>query len=395
MARPLNKLTARTVQSIKEAGRHSDGGGLYLNVSVDGRRRWVFMFRLGGRQREMGLGSARDVTLADARDLAERARKTLQAGLDPLAAKVPDRVVPTFGDFADDLADALASGFRNEKHRAQWKMTLGEAYCGPLRPKLVSEISTQDVIGILQPIWSTKQETASRVRGRVERVLDAAKARGLRDGENPARWKGHLDALLPKRQKLARGHHAAMAYSDAPAFFGRLKALSSSSARALAFAILTAARSGEVMGARWKEFDLESNVWTVPASRMKAGREHRVPLTGPMKFILDDMALLRSKEDTAGEGFVFPGTKKGSGLSVMALTMAMRRLKQGHFTVHGFRSAFRDWVSEETEFPREVAEAALAHVFGDETERAYRRGDALKKRLTLMQCWSDFLHNAE
>ncbi len=392
MARVRNKLSARGAAALQAPGRHSDGGGLYLSISADGRRRWVFLFTYGGKQREMGLGSARDVSLSRARELAEAARTEVAAGRDPLTPKLEEVSVPTFGKFADDLADTLAAGFRNAKHAAQWKTTLGDAYCAKLRKKLVSDVTTDDVKAVLDPIWSTKQETASRIRGRIERVLDAAKARGLRSGENPARWRGHLDALLPKRQKLARGHHAAMPYKYVPAFMGRLKGLASSSTRALSFAILSAARSGEVMGARWREFDLDGAVWTVPGARMKAGREHRVPLTTEMTGILEEMALLRSADDVDGKSYVFPGAKKDSALSAMALTMTMRRLKQGDFTPHGFRSAFRDWVSEETDFPREIAEAALAHVVGDQTERAYRRGDALAKRAELMKAWSEFCH---
>ena len=391
MVRPLHKLSALKVASLKEVGRHSDGGGLYLHISDGSRRRWIFLFRQDGKQREKGLGSARDVSLAKAREKAEAIRKELREGVDPFAVVVPEGEVPTFGKFADDLVGDLASGFRNEKHIEQWKMTLGDAYCSKLRRKLVSEIASTDVLDVLKPIWSTKQETASRIRGRIERVLDAARARGLRTGENPARWKGHLDALLPKRHKLARGHHAAMPYSEVGATLSRLQGLSSASARALQLVILAAARSGEVLGMRWGEVDLPAGVWTVPADRMKAGREHRVPLTKGMLAILDELALLRPEGDEVGRAFVFPGNKPGKGLSVMSLTMCMRRLKLGHYTVHGFRSAFRDWVSEETDFSRELAEAALAHVYGDETERAYRRGDALKKRLGLMETWESYL----
>lgn len=314
------------------------------------------------------------------------------AGNDPLTSlRAPEASVPTFGEFADALVADLASGFRNAKHVAQWKATLGDAYCASIRGKLVSEVTTSDVMTILQPMWSTTQETASRLRGRIEKVLDAAKARGFRGGENPARWRGHLDSLLPKRQKLARGHHAAMPYSEVPEFYQRLQALSSSSAKALAFLILSATRSGEVMGAQWEEIDLSAQVWIVPAGRMKAGREHRVPLTPPMVSILEEMKLLRSAAPEGDDAFVFPGSKPRTGLSVMALAMTMRRLGQGNFTVHGFRSSFRDWVSEETEYPREIAEAALSHVVGDETERAYRRGDALEKRRSLMAAWADHL----
>ena len=278
----------------------------------------------------------------------------------------------------------LAHGFRNEKHRAQWAMTL-TTYAAPLRSMKLDDIATADVLAVLQPLWQTKAETASRLRGRIERVLDAAKAKGLRSGENPARWRGHLDALLPARHRLTRGHHAAMPYDDVPAFIGRLRASESVSALALEFAILTASRTGEVLGARWDEIDLDAKLWTVPAARMKAGREHRVPLTARALAILQTVEKVRTGEH------VFPGQRRGKPLSVMALAMVLRRLKLENVTVHGFRSAFRDWCGEATAFPRDVAEAALAHTVGDMTERAYRRGDALEKRRKLMAAWAAFI----
>ena len=255
----------------------------------------------------------------------------------------------------------------------------------PLRNLRLDEIGTEDVLGVLTPIWLTKSETASRLRGRIERVLDAARAKGPRSGENPARWRGHLDALLPKRQKLTRGHHAAMPYEDVPAFVARLRGSDSVSILALEFLILTAARSGEVLGARWDEIDHEGKLWIVPAARIKGAREHRVPLTKRA------LAILKTIEKVRTGDYVFPGQKRGEPLSEMALAMAMRRLKTSDFTVHGFRSAFRDWAGEETVFPREVAEAALAHVVGDATERAYRRGDALEKRRKLMDAWASYI----
>ena len=242
------------------------------------------------------------------------------------------------------------------------------------------------MLAVLQPIWQEKNETASRLRGRIERVLDAAKAKGLRTGENPARWRGHLDTLLPKRQKLQRGHHPAMPYTEVPAFVAELRTREAMAARALEFAILTAARSGEVLGAMWGEVDLKAEVWTVPAMRMKAGREHRVPLTAPAIAILRALEALRPEDDDKG-AYIFPGQRKGRPLSGMAMEMLLRRQKL-EITVHGFRSSFRDWAAEETGFPREIAEAALAHVVGDATERAYRRGDALEKRRELMTAWA-------
>lgn len=388
MARPLNRLTARSVATISKPGRHADGGGLYLSISKNGGRRWVFMFQREGRQREMGLGPARDVSLAVAREKAGAARRALAEGRDPLAEKRSATPIPFFGDFADALIDELAPGFRNDKHLAQWRMTM-QTYAAPLRRLRVDEVSTDDVLAVLKPIWTTKPETASRVRGRIERVIDAARARGLRLGENPARWRGHLDHLLPKRQRLTRGHHAALPHSEIPQLLTDLRSSEGIASRALAFTILTAARSGETIGATWAEIDLEAEVWTVPAARMKAGREHRVPLSSSAMEIVREFLAGREKPDPAG--LVFPGARRGTKLSQMALAMALRRRRPG-FTVHGFRSSFRDWAGDATGFPREVAEAALAHAVGDGAERAYRRSDALEKRRKLMDAWDRYLN---
>jgi integrase len=276
----------------------------------------------------------------------------------------------------------MRPSWRNAKHAAQWEMTLRD-YAAPLRRLPVDKITTDDVIAVLKPLWNEKPETASRLRGRIERVLDAAKAQGLRNGENPARWRGHLDQLLPKRQQLKRGHHAAMPYGALPAFLADLRERESVAARALEFAILTAARSGEVLGARWEEFgDLDRAVWTVPAARMKAGREHRVPLSKRAAKIVKGFYEVREGD------FVFPGQKAGQPLSTMALEMVLRRMKVDGVTVHGFRSTFRDWAAECTNFPNEVCEAALAHVIENKAEAAYRRGDLFDKRRKLMEAWS-------
>ena len=288
----------------------------------------------------------------------------------------------TFGDTADALLESMSPSWRNAKHRAQWAMTL-RVYCASLTNTPVGNVTTDEVLRVLKPLWATKAETASRLRGRIERVLDFAKARGMRSGENPARWRGHLDALLPKRQKLTRGHHKAMPFADVPEFMTALRDMGGIASKALAFAILTAARSGEVLGARWEEIELNAKVWTVPAARIKAGREHRVPLSKRALAILAELAKLRLND------FVFPGLKLGSPLSAMALEAVLRRANVD-VTVHGFRSAFRDWAGERTAFPREVAEAALAHLVGDEVERAYRRGDTLEKRRKLMDSWASF-----
>jgi integrase len=402
MARPINKFSAKGAEALKRPGRHSDGGGLYLKVLPDGRRQWVFMYRWQGSQREMGLGaflptntekgaSYTYVSLADARAKAGEARQALADGINPMSARKSAAEIPTFGDFADELIKEIAGGFRNEKHVEQWKMTLGDAYCKAIRKKKVNEITTQDVLGVLKPVWTTVPETASRVRGRIERVLDAAKAKGHRCGENPALWRGHLSLLLPKRQKLTRGHHAALAYEELPAFMAKLDARPDIAARAMKFTILTAARSGETFGATWAEFDMTKKVWTVPKERMKAGKEHRVPLTDPVIAILEAM---REDFGSAPDQVIFPGRSRKKPLSNTAMDMTLRRMNVD-VTMHGFRSTFRDWCGEESSFSREVAEAALAHSVGDETELAYRRGDALEKRRKLMTAWAKFaLKNA-
>ena len=387
----LNKLSARRVASLSKPGRHGDGGGLYLVVAADGSRKWVFRFAWNGKQRDMGLGALRHVSLAEARTAASAARQHLRADRDPIAERERARrsagVVPTFGEMADHLIEGIEHGFRNAKHRYQWRQTLTQ-YAKPLRPKPVDAITTEDVLECLKPLWQTKAETAARLRGRIERVVDAAKAKGYRTGENPARWRGHLDSLLPKRQRLTRGHHAAMPFDEVRNFIARLREIDGIGARALEFLILTAARTGEVIGARWGEIDLSGKVWTVPADRIKAGREHRVPLPQRAVDIVHSMAGARTGD------FVFPGFRNDRSLSNMAMRMTARRAGI-EFTVHGFRSAFRDWAGERTNFPREVAEAALAHVVGDETERAYRRGDALEKRRALMEAWAGFCQPTE
>ena len=277
MARKINRLNARAAATITKHGRHADGGGLYLSISPNGGRRWVFLYRWHGKPTEIGLGSARDVTLARARELAAQARARLAESINPKDVRRP-LGGSTFGECADRLIEAMRPSWRNSKHAAQWEMTL-RSYAGPLRRLPVDTITTEDVLSVLKPLWIEKPETASRLRGRIERVLDAAKAQGLRTGENPARWRGHLDQLLPKRQRLTRGHHAAMNYAEVPTFMGDLRARQATAALALEFTVLTAARSGEVLRARWEEFDLDRAVWTIPANRMKAGREHRVPLS--------------------------------------------------------------------------------------------------------------------
>jgi len=375
------RLTARKIETAKP-GKYSDGGNLYLIVSPTGARKWVLRFTWRGKAREMGLGTPATVSLADARERAANARRMIGQGLDPINERKRTGGVPTFGEMADQVREALSVGFRNEKHRAQWKATLA-TYAAPLSDKPIDAILTDDVLAVLKPIWTTKSVTASRVRGRIEKVLDAAKAKGYRQGENPARWRGHLDHLLPKQSKLTRSHHAAMPYEHVAAFIGRLRESDSLAAQALELTILTAARSGEILGMGWSEVDLDKKIWTVPANRMKAGREHRVPLSERA------VAILRQLADIKTGDFVYPGQRKNRRLSNMAIFMMLRRMK-ADVTVHGFRSTFRDWAGNESHFPREVVETALAHVVGDAAEQAYRRSDALEKRRKLMEAWASY-----
>jgi integrase len=375
-------LTARKVATAKP-GKYSDGGNLYLIVSESGAKKWVLRFTWRRCAKEMGLGGAANVSLADARETASAARRKIAQGLNPIDERKRDGGIPTFGEMADEVRESLSAGFRNEKHKAQWKSTL-ETYAAPLRAKPVNIIATDDVLAVLKPIWTIKAETASRVRGRVEKVLDAAKAKGFREGENPARWRGHLDHLLPRPSKLSRGHHAAMPYEEVAAFIAKLRARENTSALALELCILTAARSGEILGMRWSEVDFDKKIWTVPAARMKAAREHRVPLS------LRAIVILRKIENLKAGEIVFPGQAHNKPLSNMAMEMVLRRMKIDNATVHGFRSSFRDWAGNISNAPREVVETALAHVIGDKAEQAYRRSDALEKRRKLMEAWAAY-----
>lgn len=414
MAKGIHRLSAKAVSNAKP-GKYSDGGGLYLVVGGTGAAKWVLRRMEGGKARELGLGSAREVPLADARRKAEETRQALARGESPKpkAAVVP-KAVPNFGVEADALIEAMEAGWRNDKHRAQWAVTLGKVpydiskvridrkvhaehvkALTTLRAKPVDTIDTADVLAVLKPLWLAAPETASRLRGRIEVVLAAATVKGHRTGANPAQWRNHLDRLLPRQSKLSRGHHGAMPFAEVPTFIAALREVPSISALALEFTILTAARSGEVLGARWSELDLAGKVWTVPAIRMKAGREHRVPLSERALAILAEVAKLRSGDTR--DDYVFPGRKAGRGLSIMALDMTLRRLgvKEAGVTVHGFRSSFRDWAGEVTNFPRDVAEAALAHTLRDAVEAAYRRGDALEKRRAMMTAWAGFVEPRE
>jgi integrase len=389
-----NTLTNTQIKAASQKGRVSDGGGLYLNVSKTGSKSWVFMWTRNGRRREMGLGSLEsgtvNVSLAMARQKAEEVRTILGRGGDPfteMQERVALRKKLTFGEAAEDTIDALRHTWRNEKSEAQWRMTLLENYAKPLCNRAVDEIATEDIVRVLKPIWLEKAETARRLRARIEKVLDHAKVRGERTGDNPAKLKGHLDHILPKANKLQRGHHAAMLYKDVPNFMERLQEVKGISARALELTILCATRTSETLNARWEEIDLNSGLWTIPAERMKALNEHRIPLSKSA------LRVLQLQYSNRINNYVFAGQKPNKPLSNMAMTKVLKNLCEDHYTVHGFRSSFRDWAGEETSFPREIAEQALAHVIGNTTERAYRRGDALKWRRELMSAWSNFLTN--
>jgi integrase len=386
MSRQLKRLTARTVATLVQVGRHADGGNLYLTISrtADGlSRRWTFLYAINGKQREAGLGSASTVPLKDAREKAAEYRSMLSKGVDPLAVKqattAAEEARRTFGQCADDLIKSKQSEWRSAKHADQWRKTI-TGYCGPILGMPVDEVDTAAVLKVLNPIWKRAPESASRLRGRIEAVLNYAKAHKLRVGDNPAAWKGNLADILPRRSKLSRSHYAALPYHAVPEFVCKIREIESIPALTLEFAILTAARSGEVLGARWDEIDLDARIWTIPAVRMKAGIIHRIPLSTRVAEIIEGMARIRCGDH------VFPGQRRGQPLGHMAL----RRLRPAGGTVHGFRSSFRDWCSEETSVSREIAEAALAHVAGDETERAYRRGDALEKRRALMEAWANY-----
>lgn len=392
------KLTARAVANAKfPPRRRSDGNGLYLNTDKAGRKSWVFVYTVQGRTREMGLGSYPTVSLEEARRLAAQARQQLRNGIDPIEArKVQERAkaldaakAMTFDECAAAYIQAHRAGWKNAKHAAQWESTL-KTYASPVIGKLpVAAIDKAMVLKVLEPIWTAKPETASRLRGRLEAILDWATAREYRSGDNPARWKGLLDKLLPRRSKVASvQHHPALPYARIGEFMAALRQQEGMAARALEFLILTAARSGEVRGATWQEIDLGKRLWIIPAERMKAGKEHHVPLSDAAIAVLE-------RQQGIGE-FVFP-SPRGGMLSDMALTAVIRRMDGSWtdafgetITVHGFRSTFRDWAGEMTAYPREVIEHALAHQLRDKAEAAYQRGTLLAKRRRLMEDWAAY-----
>lgn len=392
MARGGHRLTAIAVKAAAKRGYLSDGNGLYLRVAAGGSKQWVVRYRAAGKLREFGLGSATIVTLASARTRAVEAQRQRQSDIDPIdaarAGKLVSATAKTFRQVAGLYIDAHKAGWKNAKHAAQWNATL-EAHAYPAIGHLpVAGVETEHVVSILSKIWATVPETAGRTRGRIEAILDYAKARGWRDGPNPALWRGHLDMLLPARGKVAKvEHHAALAYSELPAFMSLLRQQTGASALALEFAILTAGRTSEILNAVWREIDLAAALWVVPAGRMKSGREHRVPLSQPALDVVANAAKLWGTDPGKP---IFHGQRPGKSLSNMAFLMLLRRMGRPELTAHGFRSTFRDWAGNETETSREVAEAALAHVVGNKAEAAYRRGDALDKRRALMTVWADY-----
>jgi integrase len=393
MARRLNRLTAVEVKGIDQKGMYHDGGGLYLQVSAARTKSWIYRFTLDGRAREMGLGPLNAISLAEARKRTAECRRMRHDGIDPIEARGAQRDQKrlegarsmTFDVCAEAYIEAHKASWKNGKHAEQWHGSLRN-YASPVfGSSPVQAIDLALVMKALEPVWQTKSETASRLRGRIEAVLDWARVHGYRKGENPARWRGHLDKLLPARAKIQKVvHHPALPYSEIADFMVSLRSQEGIAARALEFLILTAARTGEIIGARWDEVDLKEKIWTVPGLRMKAGREHRVPLSGPALATVKNMNEIRESD------FVFPGGRKGKPLSNMAMLALLKRIGRNDLTTHGFRSTFRDWAAERTNFPREVVEMALAHTIENKVEAAYRRGDLFQKRRQLMEAWARF-----
>lgn len=408
MAQVINRLTNSSVSAKKKPGRYADGNGLYLQVAKGGSKSWIFQFMLNGRSRQMGLGATHTFSLAEARTRARRCRQLLAEGIDPIEQQKIDRAnnsvesgsIPTFKQCAEQFIKLQSPAWKNLKHARQWTATL-EQYVYPKIGNLpVSSVETRHVLKVLEPIWSVKAETANRVRGRIEAILQSAISLELRDGPNPAMYRGHLENLLPKRAKVADvKHHAALPFPDCPAFMMELRARDAVSARGLEFLILAAARTGEVIGAKWTEIDLEAKVWIIPGERMKSGIEHRVPLSARALAILEEMKAVRRRESLAEEDngeagltqYVFPGHKDKSPLSNMVFLQLLKRMERDDITAHGFRSSFKDWASEATRHANEVSEAALAHTISSKVEAAYRRGDLFEKRRKLMVDWDRYL----
>ena len=395
MASQIGRLKALTVTRAKEKGLYADGAGLYLQIAAAGSKSWIFRYRMNGRKtpRDMGLGPVHTVTLAEAREKAREARKLILEGVDPIEAKRARKQAQAleaasamvFKDCAKKYIAAHKAGWRNAKHANQWTSTL-ETYAYPVLGSLpVASIETALVTKVLEPIWKEKTETASRVRGRIEAILDWATARAFRIGENPARWRGHLDKLFPARSKVQKvKHHKALSYKEIGGFMEKLREQEGFAARALEWLILTASRTSETIGATWDEIDFEGEIWTIPAERIKGGKEHRVPLSSEALKIAKEMCKLKDGD------YVFQGGKRGKPLSTNALLVLLKRMGRQDLTIHGFRSTFRDWAAEQTNYPREVAETALAHTIEDKVEAAYRRGDLFEKRKRLMNEWAKY-----
>jgi integrase len=400
MPKKIQQLTAMTVTRLHKPGLYPDGAGLYLRVNRTGSKSWALRFTLNGKPREMGLGGLTSVGLADARKKAADARLLLSDGHDPVTRRQADRKKRaddekiavgrsmTFDKCAEAYIASYEPSWKNEKHRQQWRNTLATYVSPEFGAIPVQDVDIDLVMKVIEPIWSVKTETARRVRGRIEVILDWARVRGYRSGENPARWRGQIDHLLPARSKVRTvKHHAALPYTEIGAFMQDLRKLEGASAAAFEFLILTGGRTGEVIGARWFEINLKDQIWIVPAARMKSRREHRVPLSSAA------IALLKRMKPSNGD-YVFPGRAPDAPLSNMSLLMTLGRMNRGDITAHGFRSTFRDWAAECTNFPSEVVEMALAHVIEDKTEAAYRRGDLFDKRRQLMDAWAGYCGNS-
>jgi integrase len=391
----MARLSGVAVKKAKGKAMLADGGGLYLQITATGTKSWLFRYRSGGGERYLGLGGFPAVSLEKARLKAHDARTKLADGIDPLEAKKAQAAAEqaaranqmTFRVCAELYVASHEKGWRNQKHRQQWTNTLS-TYAYPIIGAMtVAEIEVAHVMKVLEPIWHEKPETASRVRGRVESILDYATVAGFRKGDNPAQWRGRLSELLPPKGRVQPvKHHGALPYSDIGAFVDGLRQQPGTAALALEFMILTVTRTVETMGARFEEFDLERGIWTIPAERIKTKVEHRVPLSAPALAIVKKMAAIRTK----GASFVFPGGKKGKPLSSNAFLALLKRMGRDDITAHGFRSTFRDWAAEQTHYPREVCEMALAHAVGDKVEAAYRRGDLFAKRSRLMTEWAKY-----
>lgn len=385
MAVTLNKLTDRKIKSLIKPGYHADGGNLYIRVKTSGAKSWAFRWKNNNKVRDIGLGGYPALSLKEARKLAEAHRATRANG------GIPKRLAQyeegkTFSEVVEQFLSIKESEWTNAKHKQQWRNTLKQ-YCKRIANKPISEIDRTDVLTVLSPIWEEKRETASRLRQRIERVLSFAESKGMRQGSNPAVWRGNLDNVLPKQRPLSRGHHKALPYAELPEFIERLRAHEGKAAKALELLILTACRTSEILNSTWAEFDLASKIWIIPPERMKMRKEHRIPLTESAVEVLRYMLQFKNSE------YVFPGQKRGKPLSNMAMAELLKGMKLENATVHGFRSTFRDWAGDKTSEPREVIEQCLAHTIGNSSELAYRRSDAIEKRRRVLLQWEDYCYD--